>query len=147
MVRRRNLLVCLAVFIILFVLTTNYLLNILTASESKVKKLLTIEEKIYLELQNLPAQYNLTPLSHDIADEIFTDDFKYKNTSIQKIDLVNLWQEVNSWVSKTQVVNFQSPNFRRAFYALKSAKIIKADVDTRGTQLKLLLTLQVTFYN
>ncbi|KAF5280407.1 hypothetical protein FQR65_LT03216 [Abscondita terminalis] len=53
-----------------------------------------------------------------------------------------VWEKARTWVSKTQLYDYMSPDLGNVLYALKTAKIIKADVDTRGTQLKLLLTLQ-----
>lgn len=145
MIRRRNFLFCIATFLIIFIFTTNYLLTILSSSEIEVRKILTIEEKIYLELKKFPTRYNLKSPIEDRAVEVFLENVKNLNAVSKFTDtnLVNLWNEANSWVTKTQVLNFSSSSLGDVLSALKTAKIIKADVDTRGTQLKLLLTLQV----
>lgn len=143
MIRRRNLVLLSLLFFALFILTTNYLL-ITLPSESEVRKQLTIEEKIYFELNKLPVEYTIRTLTEDKTVDIFLNIIKSTNANFRQLNLDSLWREANSWVSKTQLINLTSPNLGKLFIALKKAKIISADVDTRGTQLKLLLTLEVS---
>lgn len=145
MIRRRIILLCVITFLIIFVFTTNYLLTILPSSEIEVRKILTIEDKIYLILEKNPTRYDIKPSTDDKSVDIFLKNAKNVNVDSEftETNLIELWKEANAWVSKTQLVNFSSPSLGNVLYALKTAKIIKADVDTRGTQLKLLLTLQV----
>lgn len=141
MIRRRNLVLLSLLFFVLFILTTNYLL-ITLPSESEVRKQLTVEEKIYYELNKLPVEYITKTLIEDKTVDIFINVIQ-RNVTVRELNLDRLWTEANSWVSKTQLINLTSPNLGKLFVALKNAKIINADVDTRGTQLKLLLTLEV----
>ncbi|XP_018577764.1 glycosaminoglycan xylosylkinase homolog [Anoplophora glabripennis] len=140
MVRKRSFVLLSLLFFVLFILTTNYLLIILP-SGSEVRKPLTVEEKINYELSKLPAEYAIKPLIEDTTVDVFLENFK-NIVKIEQLDLNHLWTESNSWVFKSQLINLTSPSLGKLFVALKKAKIISADVDTRGTQLKLLLTLE-----
>ncbi|KAJ8935401.1 hypothetical protein NQ314_012820 [Rhamnusium bicolor] len=142
MIRRRNLLLIALLFFTLFILTTNYLLIILPSSENEVRKEITTEEKIYQELEKLPIQYKQRPLIEEKTTDIFLENIRKTDKKLESLNLEQLWREANSWVSKTQLLNLSSPSLGKVFFALKNAKIIKSDVDTRGTQLKLLLTLE-----
>ncbi|KAJ8925971.1 hypothetical protein NQ315_009826 [Exocentrus adspersus] len=141
MLRRRSFIFLLLVFLVLFVITTNYLL-ITLHSKSEVKSPLTVEEKIYFELNKLPGRYTSKSLVEDKTTEVFLQNLSTTNLRLEDLDLEGLWAEANSWVSKTQLVNLSSPDLGKLFFALKHARITKADVDTRGTQLKLLFTLE-----
>lgn len=147
MVRRRNILFLLIIVLIVFLITPYYLLKNLQISEIEVRKLptSTIEEKIYIELQNLPEIYKIKPLQSLPEFDIFLANFR----NIGKLKCTNvsrLWDNANSWVSnsKSRVVDFSSSQIGEILFCMKYAKIIKADLDPRGTQLKFLFTLQVS---
>lgn len=147
MIPKRRVLFTTLILLVIFVILTNYyFMAILSRNESEVRKFtkLTIEEKI---LQNVPfiaQNYKSRRIISDNLTNTFIHNLKsitvFKNKS-------NLWKEARSWVSKTQLYNYASPHLGSVLFALKSARIIKADIDTRGTQLKLLLTLEVSWIN
>lgn len=143
MIRRRNLLILVIIAVIIFVITTNYLLLNLQTSDIEVRKLQTIEDKIYMELQSLPDYYKLKPFETVQFTDLVLAKSKNRTVNLTDTNLEYLWKEANSWVSKTGIVDFSSTQIINVLSALKNAKITKADFDTRGTQLKLLLTLQV----
>lgn len=142
MIRRRKLLILTAIIVLLFIITTNYLLFNLQSSDVEVRNLPTIEEKIYLELQKLPEHYKLKSVETLPVIDLFAVNSK-NVTSLNESQFQHLWKLANSWVSKTRIVDFGSLDIGRILQALKVAEITKADLDTRGTQLKFLLTLQV----
>lgn len=124
----------------MFFITTYILLTYLPGGTVEVKKN-RVEELIYNELKTLPDIY------YSSQNE---DNGKFKKLleiirSQQEDDdnLHNLWQKANSWVSENQLLNISSHELGRVITAMKTAKIVKSDIDTRGTQLKLLLTLKV----
>lgn len=146
MIRRRKLLLFTVITVLIFLITTNYLLlNLQKTDDIEVRKSPTIEEKIYQHLAKLPDYYNLrSPKDVSFSDLSLVNT---KNSTVRLDDwhLQELWKEANSWVSKTSVINFSSPKMGPLLFALKNAKILKADLDSRGTQLKFLLTLQVIY--
>lgn len=144
MFRRRNLLFFIVIAALLFLITTNYLLLNLQSSDIEVRNTQTIEEKIYLELQKLPEHYKQkTPGSLPVADLFITNT---KNiATLENTNIDHLWKQTNSWVSKTRVVDFINSDIGKILQVLTETEITKADLDTRGTQLKFLLTLQVRF--
>ncbi|KAG5884756.1 hypothetical protein JTB14_029237 [Gonioctena quinquepunctata] len=142
MIRQKNILLVALGLIVLFLITTNYVWIALPSTESEVKKTETIEQKIYLELKNLPDLYKTKSSISDDSTNIFLENAERKGSNSDEKLLKQLWREANSWVTKTQLLNISSKNLGNILSSLKHAKIIEADVDTRGTQLKLLLTLQ-----
>lgn len=139
MIRRKNILLVAILFLVVFVVTTNYLLYWLPRQSDVT---ITIEENIYLELKKLPIYYKI--------NEAEIDDV---GTLLKKINIVNithayngiekLWKLADTWPNKTQIVDIHSPQLGDILSLLSQAKIVKADLDHRGTQLKLLLTLEV----
>lgn len=146
MIRRRNLLFIVVTVVLLFLISTNYLLLNLQSSDIEVRKLPTIEEKIYLELQILPDHYKQKRTENLIRPDLFIINTKNTSLNFDNAQFEILWKEANSWVSKTRIVNFNSRNIGKILQALTVAEITKADLDTRGTQLKFLLTLQVRYF-
>lgn len=144
MIRRRNLLFFIVIAGLLFLISTNYLLLNLQSSDIEVRKTLTIEEKIYLELHKLPENYKQKAVESLRVVDIFISNSK-NFTALVNTEFDHLWKQTNSWVSKTRVVDFSNPDIGKILQAIKEAEITKADLDTRGTQLKFLLTLQVRF--
>jgi hypothetical protein len=134
MIRKSRLLIISVILISIFLISTNYLLITLTDSENEVK---SVHEKIYQQLEHLPDFYKIRkPLENDVTDRFI----KNINVDDEK-NLKKLWNVARSWVSKTKIVDFESPLLGSVLSALKKSKIIKADLDTRGTQLKVQLTL------
>nr|XP_023011969.1 glycosaminoglycan xylosylkinase homolog [Leptinotarsa decemlineata] len=142
MIRQKRIFLLALGFLLLFLITTNYVWIALPNNENEVKKVQSIEEKIYSEMKKLPDIYKFKSIISDRGTDIFLKNIRDVESALDEKSLKELWREANSWVSKTQLVNASSPNLGKIQFALKHAKIIKADVDTRGTQLKILLTLQ-----
>lgn len=99
----------------------------------------TTEEKIYLILAKLPQKYKTRTTTFDNLTETFLRNTKIKPTTD---NLTLLWKEANSWISDQKFVNPYSSNLSDILHALRHAPIVKSDLDIRGTQLKLLLTLE-----
>lgn len=59
-----------------------------------------------------------------------------------KSDLTKLWLTARKWVRARQIIPEKAPELGSILQALQTAKIIKSDVSRKGTQLKLLLTLE-----
>lgn len=145
--QKRNLLLLTLVLLILFVIAINYFLSALTKMESEVKnsKELDIQEQIMQAVTHLDKKYKIMHLTPNTILDAFI--FNLKNPTNIKNVYKEVWLEANSWVSKTQLYELESRHLGNVINALKSSKIIKADIDTRGTQLKLLLTLEVSILN
>lgn len=144
MIRNRNLLFFIVIVVFLFLISTSYLLFNLQSFEILFTKRPTIEEKIYIQLQELPIYYKQKPAESLLVGDLFISNTK-NITILENTELSHLWKQTNSWVSKFRVVDFTNPEIGKILQALRVAEITKADLDTRGTQLKFLLTLQVTF--
>nr|CAI5824554.1 unnamed protein product [Callosobruchus analis] len=141
MLRKRNVLILSVTILVLFFLTTNYLRSILPSNNSVKYTSLSIEGKIQIEFKHLPRDYKIPSLLEHKSFSTFLNNIKSEKFELNSENLTNLWNEANSWVSKTQIFNMSSPNIGKVVYALKNAKILKADLDTRGTQLKFTFTL------
>ncbi|XP_050500165.1 glycosaminoglycan xylosylkinase homolog [Diabrotica virgifera virgifera] len=139
MFRQKTILLLAVLLLIIFFITTNYLLVTLP-TESEVKISLSVEDLIYKELQNLPVSYKYQSKSNEENLSIYSN---FKSITKQGEDKIErLWQIANSWVNNTQLLDINSPYVGDILLALQHTKIIQADIDPRGTQLKLLLTLQ-----
>lgn len=137
MIRKRKLLGFSITLIIIFIFSTYYLLSRLTSTESEVR---TVREQISFHLENLPEVYKTRkPYENDAIDKFISNI-----NSIATEETTKLWQIANSWVSGTKLVELESPHLGGLLSALKTSKIINSDLDTRGTQLKFLLTLEVS---
>lgn len=142
MFRRKTVIIAASTVAFVFFFTLNYLLTFLPSTESEVRTNSQIENSIYEELKRLPDIYKVSPqVEARKADEFL----KHVNdvVSLELQNLKALWDEANSWPSKDQITNTSSPSIGKVVYALKHARITMADIDTRGTQLKLLLNLMV----
>ncbi|KAF5283951.1 hypothetical protein FQA39_LY17192 [Lamprigera yunnana] len=76
-------------------------------------------------------------MSSDNISDVFFANIRNFNSNREM-----LWEKARSWVTSTQLFDYTSSDLGNVLDALKTAKIVKADVDSRGTQLKLLLTLE-----
>lgn len=143
MIRKRRVIICAALTIIcMFVSVISLLMNSLINSQNEVSfSNKAIEETIKYELTKLPEQYKLRNIVFDNVTDTFIKNIYIVPNSITSIQ--QLWQEVNSWAKFHFFVNVTSPNLGTIINSLKHAKIKYADIDRRGTQLKLLLTLEV----
>ncbi|XP_044265795.1 glycosaminoglycan xylosylkinase homolog [Tribolium madens] len=135
MIRRRKLSCISITIIVIFMFSTYYLLTRLTSTESEVR---SVHEQIYFHLENLPDLYKTRkPFENDAIDKFI------KNVNVVRSEEVaKVWEIANSWVSSTKLVDLESPLLGTVLSDLKTAKIIKADLYSKGTQLKLLLTLE-----
>lgn len=136
MIRKRKVIIISIALIIIFFISTNLLFSLLT-TEIEVR---SIHDHIYFHLNNLPSIYKHKEISNNDSFNIF---LKYINSPIHETDVTKIWQIANSWVSKNRLVDHENSFIGSVLLAMQNTKIIKADLDTRGTQLKLLLTLEV----
>lgn len=121
-------------------------MRVLSTSESHLKSANEIiHEQIHYYYSNLPEFYRSRTTTKDEVVDKFIRNVNDRGSG--KDDLEGLWKEVNSWVTKASLVNFTSAKIGRIVHALQTAKVVYADVDSRGTQLKLLLTLEVSMKN
>ncbi|KAK9736517.1 Golgi casein kinase, C-terminal, Fam20 [Popillia japonica] len=121
-----------------FIITIN-LVDILSKFQSEVIRThLRIEDKIKKIQKHLPKIYYLR---RDNTDLISNDFIQYLKSGGKVYNLDKLWNEVNSWVTKTQLYSIH-PKLGDVLFALQNAKIVKCDLDNRGSQLKFLLTLE-----
>lgn len=137
---RKTLLMLFVALIVVFTLTSLCFIKILNRAES-----ITASPKIEVHdniLNELPFIQNTFKRRHDLNDTAWDNFLKNTKSLTSNLKAELLWSEVRSWVSKTRFYDATSPHLGTVLNLLKSAKIIKADVDTRGTQLKLLLTLE-----
>ncbi|CAG9861809.1 unnamed protein product [Phyllotreta striolata] len=137
MFRRKTILIIGVIFSIGFLLSTNYLnFELPKGSDRKI-----VDEIIYEELNKLPKFYKLSPKNANVEVEGF---FKNLSTSAKYPykNLRHLWQTANSWTNKDRLVDIRSPYLNDVVTSMKYAKITGADLDHRGTQLKLILTLE-----
>lgn len=146
MIPKRRVFIITIILLIFFLVTTNYFfVSVLSRTESEVMKkpsgLITIEQKIMQKVPLVSKNYKSKRITNDNTTDTFIRNLKIIKEIKNK---ERLWKEAKSWVSKTQLYNFTNPNLGSVLNALKTSKIIKADIDTRGTQLKLLLTLEVS---
>ncbi|XP_060526532.1 glycosaminoglycan xylosylkinase homolog [Cylas formicarius] len=137
MFRRKTLLLGTAVIAILFLLINYYLLSILTLTRTDIEHVPTVEDFIWLEYQKLNSYYR----ARKSSERIFLKFVKHLSY-LDHEALPNLWAEVSSWISDKQLFDALNPKLGTVINELKHAPIVKADLDNRGTQLKLLLTLE-----
>lgn len=142
MPQKKKILVLFIAVCVLFILLTGFCMSVLSKSELDRKdNSLTFEDKIHYEYSRLSPDYRIKRLKTDNITEIFVRNLK--NRKKKTANFEEIWETVRAGVSKTQLFSIGDPILGHALDALQNAKIIKADLDTRGTQLKLLLTLEV----
>lgn len=142
MIRKRRLFLLTALIIFTFILTVFYLMRLLSDTEKAPKNSNDIiHEQILYHLTNLPEFYKVRVTTKDSIIDSFINNIKAPRNARDSLE--GLWKEVDAWVTKTQLTNFSSTKIGSVTHALKQAKITGADIDTRGTQLKLFLTLEV----
>lgn len=140
MIRKRKLIVFTLCGITIFIILTLFCMNVLTNWEYNRHGYLNnnLENKIWAHYYKLPEKYMLTHGNEDNRTNLFIRNLQ----TDYHMNLPELWRYVNSIVSKDTLYP-QTEHLGLAVNAMKSTKIIKADLDRRGTQLKLLLTLEV----
>lgn len=143
MFRKKTVVFAALIVVSVFLFTLQYLLSVLPGTESEVRRKSRIEQNIYSKLKELPDIYKNPQNLDNSKFNVFLNNLKVENgVGLDTLDLTELWLEANSWPSKNQLINISSPNLGKLIFAMKHASITKADIDTRGTQLKLLLTLK-----
>lgn len=141
MLGKRKLLVMYITVFIVFILLTFCFMSILSKNENPSRlNGLTFEAKIHHEYSQLSADYRIKRLKQDNISEFFANNLKHSSGKVENFK--ELWKTANSWVSKHQLYSPSDSNLGKVWHALQFAKITKADLDTRGTQLKFLLTLE-----
>ncbi|CAH0552040.1 unnamed protein product [Brassicogethes aeneus] len=138
MIRKRKIVLLTVIILLLYLVTTNYILIILNKSENGLESNeVSVEKYILKKLDNLSPEYIIKPKENVVIETLI------KNIKlVSKYNVKDVWSEADSWVTNSQVVNVNSSNVGNVLNALKDSKIIRADLDTRGTQLKFLLTLE-----
>lgn len=139
MFKKRKVLGALAIFIIIFLMTLSYFINVLSSENEagRAHQISGYEAKILMKLYNLPKYYHIKPEYYDNITETFVKSLKRSER-----DMKSVWQDVNAAVSKQGLFKIANTYLGDALHALQTGRIIKADLDKRGTQLKLLLTLE-----
>lgn len=142
MLKKRKLLILCVIVGIIFVMTTNYLLKILVKESESEREVINndVNRAIYEELHNLSPRYRRKQV--------------YKNVNVETIinnknlitNFENLWEISNTQLSQRQKGQFENAYLAEILWGLKHGKIIKADLYPKGTQLKLLLNLQVSIH-
>lgn len=142
MLRKKTVIVIALIVLFVFFCTLHHLLKILPDNEIKSNK---IEDAIYAQIRKLPEMYK-SPGQRTLNLDSFLKSINQAVTlRVNSLDLAQIWNEANSWSSVGhQLTNFTSPLIGQVLLGLKHARIKTADLDPRGTQLKLLLTLNVS---
>lgn len=142
MLRKKTVIVISLIVLFVFFCTLHQLLKILPENEIKSNK---IEDAIYAQIRTLPEMYkNPGQATLNLGSFLKSID-QTVTLRVNTLDLTHIWNEANSWSSTGhQLTNFTSTKIGQVLLALKHAKITTADLDPRGTQLKLLLTLKVS---
>ncbi|XP_066249335.1 glycosaminoglycan xylosylkinase homolog [Euwallacea similis] len=139
MFRKKTVVALGLIVICTFFFMIQYLLKFLPSIEPPLKSNYEkIKEEIYKELYRLTLK---SPIQSLNKTEVFLSNLQ-DIAELWQLNYEKLWLEAQTWPSGNQLTNISSPNIGKVWLALKTAKILKADVDTRGTQLKLLLTLK-----
>lgn len=140
MLRKKTVIVIALTVLFVFFCTLHHLFKILPENEIKSNK---IEDAIYAQIKKLPEMYK-NPGQRTLNLDSFLKSINQAITlRVSSLDLAQIWNEANSW-SSVGLTNFTSPIIGQVLLALKHARIKIADLDPRGTQLKLLLTLSVS---
>ena len=100
------------------------------------------QRKLKAKLQSLLLQqgdqpeYNLeNPFVKSLKDDLQVNDSLALN-------LNQIWPIAKKWVRARQTIAIKAPELGTILNAMQTAKILKSDVSRKGTQLKLLLTLE-----
>lgn len=105
-----------------------------------------VENEIRLEVLKLSNEYKVRQAQYDEMAERFIKNVKKKNIDVDNETVMkDLWNRANQQVKNEQLFDSKDEHLGSIVSALKLGKIIKADVHTRGTQLKILLNLKVRF--
>lgn len=138
MLRKKYILFIVFLVIVIFFFTINCLLKFLPQTDIEIIHKEEVADLIYKELEHLPDVYKYPQAQ---GNHIYESIRNIGNQQFHAGTLRSLWKESNSWILSNTITNISSPNLGRILKALSTARITSADIDTRGTQLKLLLTL------
>lgn len=144
MFRKRNFFLLLACGVITFLIFTFISINVLTNWETlRYNSNLSnnFDEKIWKLYHNLPKVYH-----NKVEDDVYKNSTKtlFLNNIVMNnnANLTYLWTHINSIINKQRLYP-QDEYLAMLIKAMETAKVVNADLDKRGTQLKLLLTLEV----
>lgn len=150
-------------YLVFFTITTTFLVLVLHIStlipgkeynEATIEKLKDVEgtdsektQRMILQLvEKLPSSYKLAKIGSDYPDGKIATFLRNIQSERGDKTVEELWALANSWVSKRQLYDLNSPYLGDVYKALKNARIIKSDLSVRGSQFKLNLTLEVRTY-
>lgn len=107
---------------------------------------LLFERKIRFKIEN-DLQFKQIFEQTDL--DIEADEFILKlksdlipNPSFSFVNLTRIWNIPKKWVRAREITPSNAPELGTILNSLQSTRIVKSDVSRKGTQLKLLLTLQ-----
>lgn len=112
-------------------------------SRSKNESLTVIfQRKIQAKVQSLPIQTTLALESDKAISFIksLKDDLAVNHSLA--FDYGQLWTITRKWIRARQTIPSRAPELGSVLYGMQTAKILKSDVSRKGTQLKLLITLE-----
>lgn len=147
MFRKRNFFLVFTCGVTIFLIFTFISINVLTKWETLRYNAVenNFEEKIWKIYHNLPKIYYENLEAHNVDDFNGTSIFlKNIALSYNKSNLTYLWKHINNNISRNNI-HPQNEYLGTLLKAMQTAKIVEADLDKRGTQLKLLLILEVTY--
>lgn len=141
MIQKRKLLLLTVSIFLLFILLISSFMRILITEEHERSTTVQLspEEKILKLFDHLPDTYKVRRLKDDNITRVLLKNLKNK---LKIRNIKQIWIDANAGVSKTQLYNSSLLGLIRL--GMKRLKIVFADLDSRGTQLKLLLTLEVS---
>lgn len=148
-IHRKMILLCYFAFFFIFLPSCYYIMTKLSNIGDKVKKPSTLkheskvnqlEELIKSNVRNLSIQYKITSTE---ANELLDEFINNLNDTKSIKDYRSVWNQIKNGIRENTLFSSNCNYLGTTLNALSTAKIIAADVDSRGTQLKLLLTLEV----
>lgn len=85
---------------------------------------------------------SITSYFYDYDFSKYDHDFHLLEISSNISNTTYLWEVAAKWVTKDQVTPTYTPLLPSIYHSLETSKITSADITTKGTQLKVLLTLE-----
>lgn len=151
-IKRKLIILCYFAFFFIFIPISYYLIKLLTSeNHQKIKKVTKLvdttqkpnllEESIRNNVKSLPQKYQQTQVEFDNLTELFINNVNKVN-SIK--NLKQVWSSIKNNIRDNKLFVSNGTYLGTALEGLRTASIISADVDSRGTQLKLLLMLEVS---
>ena len=118
-------------------------MNKLTNSESEITftTTQTVWQQIEEIARHLPIEYKIKHIDNDNVSDSFIVNIKRK---LNVTDPKKFWDEINGSITGEKLYEIYDHKLGTVLEALGHFRITKADLDRRGTQLKFLLTLEVS---